>query len=326
MFVNRIVLGVLAFICLTACDHSAPTAVSSTATAIGSNSPPMAGLSPTMSTLPLDTGSTGATTSTSPTPTSAVTVTLPAETPAEATPAPRPLFGLFDAEQTFATRADINAAVAALRVRYSAVAAIPIAVPTDAPADTTVRFVGTLSWDGQPSILTIVDVGGTQVFEASALPAVFVACAPSPDAHWRTVTIRGDNHGCVSVSSPGGSEHGQWHEAPGAWWYSAEPTAVSTNAWLSGLRIISPMDTPFSLYTHCGVNGAMINHIWWEAIPVLADGNGNPPPTWGNPSQSGTLHYTSDSNAMFTATSTTGAILTVTLHCTTSTEYPLNCS
>lgn len=86
------------------------------------------------------------------------------------------------------------------------------------------------------------------------------------------------------------------------------------------------MDTPFSLYTHCGVNGAMINHIWWEAVPVLADGNGNPPPTWGNPWQSGTLHYTSDSNAMFTATSTTGAILTVTLHRTTSTEYPLICS
>ena len=70
----------------------------------------------------------------------------------------------------------------------------------------------------------------------------------------------------------------------------------------------------------------MINGICWDANPVLSDGNGNPPPTWGNPSQGGVLHYTNDSTAVFTATSTTGAILTVTLHRTTSTIYPLICS
>ena len=333
MFVNRIALGLLAFLCLTACGQSDRTALSAATVGVGSNAPPTARIPATTSTTLLVTVSTQTTTvtinsppTTPTTPTTAVTVTGPTETPTEPTPAPIPLFGLFDVANTFAASDDLDAAIVALRIRYPAVAAVTIAVPTGAPACTTVRFVGTLSWDGQPSVLTVVDVNGVQVFEASALPPEFVTCSPSPDAHWQTVTIRGDVDGCVSVSLPGGSPDGQWHEGSEAWSYRAEPAAGSPETWLTGLRLKSPADTPFSLYTHCGVNGAMINGIWWDAVPVLSDHNGNPPPTWGNPSQDGVLHYTSASTAVFTATSTTGAVLTATLHRTTSTGYPLICS
>lgn len=330
MFVNRTVLGLLAFLCLTACGQSDRTALSSATVGVGSNAPPTGRIPATTSTTFSVTVSTQTTTVTITSPTTtqttAVTGTVPTETATEATPAPTLLFGLFNVAETFAASDDLDAAIVAIRIRYPAVAAATIAVPTETPAGTTVRFVGTLSWDGQPSVRTVVDVNGTQVFEASALPPEFVTCSPSPDAHWQTVTIRGDVDGCVSVSLPDGSQDGQWHEGSEAWSYRAEPAAGSPETWLTGLRLISPADTPFSLYTHCGVNGAMINGIWWKAVPVLSDRNGNPPPTWGNPSQNGGLHYTSDSTAVFTATSTTGAVLIAALHRTTSNGYPLICS
>jgi hypothetical protein len=57
----------------------------------------------------------------------------------------------------------------------------------------------------------------------------------------------------------------------------------------------------FQLYTHCGVNGAMIDGVWWHLTPALSDGNGNPPVGWGNPYQSGVLQF-DESTAIFPET------------------------
>jgi hypothetical protein len=60
-------------------------------------------------------------------------------------------------------------------------------------------------------------------------------------------------------------------------------------------------DRQFELYTHCGINGAMIDGVWWRSTTALNDGNGNPPPGWGNPYQSGVLHFLDGSAAVFRA-------------------------
>ena len=149
MFVNRIVLGLLAFMCLTACGQSDRTELSSSNVGVGSNAPPTARIPATTSTTLLVTVSTQTTTVTITSPpttqTTAVTRTVPTETATEPTPAPTPLFALFNVAETYAASDDLDAAIVALRIRYPAVAAVTIAVPTGAPAGTTVRFVGTLS-------------------------------------------------------------------------------------------------------------------------------------------------------------------------------------
>lgn len=153
---------------------------------------------------------------------------------------PRPLFGVFDSAETFAATDDLDAAVAALRASYPDIADVPIAVPTNAPPNTTVRFLGTITSDHQASVLTIVNIDDAQVFEMAAL-ADPVMCAPSPGLTWRLAVIRGDPHGCVAVPPPGGSEYGQWTEGGEGWWYGAELlAAVPANVWLTGLRIIPP--------------------------------------------------------------------------------------
>jgi hypothetical protein len=81
-------------------------------------------------------------------------------------------------------------------------------------------------------------------------------------------------------------------------------------------------DRPFDLFTHCGINGAMIDGVWWQAAPELNDGNGNPPNGWGNPYQAGVLHFTDDANAIFTGTPQAGSELVANLQRTASTEFP----
>jgi hypothetical protein len=85
-------------------------------------------------------------------------------------------------------------------------------------------------------------------------------------------------------------------------------------------------DRPFDLLTHCGINGAMIDGVWWQASPVLSDGQGNPPDGWDNPYQSGVLHFADETNATFTGNPQKGSNLEVNLRRTTSTEYPFLCS
>ena len=54
-----------------------------------------------------------------------------------------------------------------------------------------------------------------------------------------------------------------------------------------------------TLYTHCGIDEANIGGRWFEADHPLSDGNGNPPPGWGNPDQPGTIRILSATTAEF---------------------------
>jgi hypothetical protein len=58
---------------------------------------------------------------------------------------------------------------------------------------------------------------------------------------------------------------------------------------------------PFDLYTHCGIDEALIGTTYFEAQTPLSDGSGNPPAGWDNPSQHGTMTLTpSGTRAVFT--------------------------
>jgi hypothetical protein len=56
---------------------------------------------------------------------------------------------------------------------------------------------------------------------------------------------------------------------------------------------------PYQLYTHCGIDEARIGSRYFEAAHPLSDGNGNPPPGWGNPYQQGTMTMVSPTEAVF---------------------------
>ena len=58
---------------------------------------------------------------------------------------------------------------------------------------------------------------------------------------------------------------------------------------------------PFELYTHCGIHELKTDdgRFFERADGPLTDGNGNPPPGWDNPYQSGQLVVTEDA-AVFT--------------------------
>ena len=99
-------------------------------------------------------------------------------------------------------------------------------------------------------------------------------------------------------------------------------TLIAAAPTTSGPATALP-DEQFNLYTHCGINGAMIHGVWWQATTPLGDGNGNPPPGWGNPSQDGVLHFMDSSSAVFRSSNPN---LTVKLQRTTSADYPFICS
>lgn len=56
---------------------------------------------------------------------------------------------------------------------------------------------------------------------------------------------------------------------------------------------------PYSLYTHCGVYEARIGDTYYLADDPLDDGQGNPPPGWGNPFQDGTMTFPAPGVAVF---------------------------
>jgi hypothetical protein len=56
---------------------------------------------------------------------------------------------------------------------------------------------------------------------------------------------------------------------------------------------------PYQLYTHCGIDEARIGNRYFEAVHPLSDGQGNPPPGWGNPYQPGTMTLLSTAEAVF---------------------------
>ena len=77
----------------------------------------------------------------------------------------------------------------------------------------------------------------------------------------------------------------------------------------------------YTLYTHCGIKWAKIRGTFWRARTPLSDGNGNPPPGWGNPYQAGTLEFVGPNTSVFR--SPAGQI---TLDRTPRTTTPLVCS
>ena len=63
-------------------------------------------------------------------------------------------------------------------------------------------------------------------------------------------------------------------------------------------------DHSYVLYTHCGVRAAVFDKgRWWLANPPLDDGNGNPPPGWGNPFTRGVMVLAEEDLAVFTSES-----------------------
>jgi hypothetical protein len=75
----------------------------------------------------------------------------------------------------------------------------------------------------------------------------------------------------------------------------AEAGAQTTAATASPVRSV-----PFDLYTHCGIDEALVGTTYFEAETPLDDGSGNPPEGWDNPSQRGTMTLTSRTRAVFT--------------------------
>jgi hypothetical protein len=63
--------------------------------------------------------------------------------------------------------------------------------------------------------------------------------------------------------------------------------------------LASPAARPYRLYTHCGIDEARINNSYFEAVHPLSDGQGNPPPGWGNPYQQGWMTLVSPARAIF---------------------------
>lgn len=62
----------------------------------------------------------------------------------------------------------------------------------------------------------------------------------------------------------------------------------------------APSTTPFTVYTHCGVENARIDGQWWHAKPPLYNQDqSGPPKGWGDPHQDGTLTMVATDRAVF---------------------------
>lgn len=76
----------------------------------------------------------------------------------------------------------------------------------------------------------------------------------------------------------------------------------------------------YVLYTHCGIEWAPIDGVWWRTDP-LGVAVGSPPDGWANPHDAGTLAVESDDRATYT--SDTG--ITVEFRRTENVEAPFAC-
>jgi hypothetical protein len=77
----------------------------------------------------------------------------------------------------------------------------------------------------------------------------------------------------------------------------AQVTSPPRPSVTAGAAVGSPR--PYQLYTHCGIDEARIGNRYFEAVHPLSDGQGNPPPGWGNPYQQGTMTLLSPTKAVF---------------------------
>ncbi|MFF7214937.1 hypothetical protein ACFZAU_31075 [Streptomyces sp. NPDC008238] len=62
----------------------------------------------------------------------------------------------------------------------------------------------------------------------------------------------------------------------------------------------APTTIPYELYTHCGIDEALIGSTYFEAETPLTGDAFNPPPGWDNPTQRGTMTLLSPTAAVFT--------------------------
>ncbi len=77
------------------------------------------------------------------------------------------------------------------------------------------------------------------------------------------------------------------------------PAVLAKPPYAAGTRV--GVDYEYVLVTHCGINNAPIDGIYWAADPELTDGSGNPPTGWRNPLAKGTLRLVSKDRARFEA-------------------------
>lgn len=56
---------------------------------------------------------------------------------------------------------------------------------------------------------------------------------------------------------------------------------------------------PYRLYTHCGIEWARVDGVWWRAAEPASDGQGNPPDGSGNPFDDGELVIVDHATAVY---------------------------
>lgn len=159
---------------------------------------------------------------------------------ADGTIPPTPLFGLFDGEQTYAADTDLVAAVAALRASYPEVGDVPIAIPSAPPPGSTVRFVGMMSWDGVPDVVTIVGSDQPAAFTGFTVGATadaHVACV-GKGAGWVAHPWRSDPDGCADREADGSIAAAEWTEQASGWRLVAGSATVDIDATIADLRIL----------------------------------------------------------------------------------------
>lgn len=76
----------------------------------------------------------------------------------------------------------------------------------------------------------------------------------------------------------------------------------------------------YVLYTHCGIEWARIDGVWWRTGP-LDDGNANPPSGWGNPYDAGELLVVDGTTAVYSG----GPDVEVEFERTDIVEVPFTC-
>ncbi len=82
---------------------------------------------------------------------------------------------------------------------------------------------------------------------------------------------------------------------------TAVPASAPTPRTPSSSRAVSAYVSDFELSTYCGVREARVGDSYYEATPVLDDGQGNPPPGWSRGSTVGTMTVYADGTAHFSA-------------------------
>lgn len=66
-------------------------------------------------------------------------------------------------------------------------------------------------------------------------------------------------------------------------------TVAECNSDRGGPPKQAARSVPYRLLTHCGIDEARIGSTYYVADHPLSDGQGNPPPGWGNPFQAGKM-------------------------------------